>query len=126
MISAFDQDQLFRFGDRVDQFLQLGARAELIACSADEELRQRAIPKEIVGVNPWFFFVCSDGRDGRDGRSHTDQRLDTWVRTCGAQSNCRAKGESSKDERQVKFRIEPLERCADIVDFSIAVIMFTV
>src|SRR5215469_7746313 len=115
MISAVDQGKLLRLGDRVHQFLQLGARPELIACSTDEKLGQSAIPQEIVSVNSWFFFVRNDRSDGHP---HADQRLHPGIGTRSSQSNCSTKGESSKDEGQAKFRIEPVQSCADIIDFS--------
>ena len=123
MISTFDQDKLLWLWEGANQFQQLGAWTELIAPSANEKFGQRAVLQEIECVNPWFLFV---GGNRRDWHSHTDQRFHTGIGTRSPQSNRGAEGKASKDKRQMKFRIEPIERRADVVDFSVPVIVFSV
>ena len=121
MVCAFNHDQLLWFWCGRNQGFELVSWAELIAGSADEQFRLRALLQELEGVRARDFTL---GNDWTDWRANADEGSNARVSTCGAQSNCGAEGESGKDQRQVIFGVEPVERSANILDFAIAVVVF--
>ncbi len=120
MVSAFNQHQFLRLGNRRNQSLQLRPRAKLIARSADEQLRLGAIAQEVECVHARRFRIGSD-RNRRN--THADQRLHASIRTRGAQPDRRAERESCEQQRQVELRVQPVESGAHIFDFAVAVIV---
>jgi len=120
MIGTFDQHQFFRFRDRLSQSFQLGARAEGIASSADEQLGCGAGLQEIEVVNSGFFQACGDGRDRR---SHADERTYPCIVVSRAQADRGAKRKSGKNQRQMESCVKPVERGPYVFDFTLAVVV---
>ena len=120
MISAFNQHEFLRLGNRRNQRLQLRPRTKLIARAADEQLRLGAVVQEIKRIHARSLRIGSD-RNRRN--AHTDQRLHASIRTCRAQPDRRAERESCEQQRQVELRVQPVESGAHIFDFAVAVIV---
>ena len=95
MVGAFDDDQLLRFGHGSGECLQLRPWTELVTRSADEQLGLAAIVQELEAVDAWIFFL---GGNRSNRNSHSDHRLHSGVRVCGAHADRRAKRESREDE----------------------------
>src|SRR5207248_6591660 len=53
-----------------------------------------------------------------------NQSHDAGIRAAGAQSGIGSEGKSSKDDGQVKLGVEPIERCAHVLDLAAALVMF--
>ena len=121
MVSAFNQHQFLRLGNRCNQSFQLRPRTKLIARAADEQLWLHAVAQEIKIVGARLFRI---GGDRNRWNSHSNRRLHSSIRTRGAQPNRGAEGESRKQQRQVELRIQPVESGAHVFDFRVAVIVF--
>lgn len=120
MVSAFDEYQLLRLRQRCDQRLQPGAWTELVTRSADKQLGPGAILQKIESIDAGFFRICGN-RGNRD--AYANQRANPRVRASGAQPYRGSKGESGKDQRQMKLGIEPVERGANVIHFAPALIV---
>ena len=122
MIGAFYQHQLLRFGHRGYESFELGSRTELIASSTDKQLGLGALLQEVE---------CIDARllrslgNRNDRRSDTNDGTNSSVCTSGPQSDRGAERESGKQQRQMILGVEPVERSADVVNFAVTLIVFT-
>ena len=121
MVGAFNQHQFLRFGQAGNESFEFGFWPELIAGTADEQLWLRAVCQDVERIYTWLFSSLSDGNDGC---SNANGRANTRVRASGAKSHRCAKRESGEKHRQMEFGIEPVQSRADIVHFTIALVMF--
>ena len=115
VVSSFNEDQLLRFRDGRKQLLQLWTGTKLIARSADEKFWLWAARQESVVVATLI--------DRSDGRSQADQSLHTRVGTGSGQTDCGPKRKSGENEGTSVFLFEPIQGNANIIHFSISVIM---
>jgi hypothetical protein len=122
VIGAFDDYKFFRLGNRRNQFLQLRARTELIACPTDKKFRLRTIAQKVEAIDARFFQSSSHWSHRY---SQANERMNPRVRTRRAQSDHRSERESCKDQWQVKLGVEPVQRSLHVFDFSSAVIVFS-
>ena len=93
------------------------SRSELIAVAAYEQLGFQASVKELEIIGS--IVDCADRQTKPDQRSHAR------IRTGHTQSHRSAKGKSGEDYRQMKFVIQPVQRSADVLRFSITVVVLT-
>ena len=121
MVSAFNQHQFLRLGNRRDQSLELRPRTKLIARAADKQLRLGAVAQEVKGIHARRFRI---GGDGNRRNSHAYQCLHAHIWTRSSQPNGRAKGESREQQGKVELRVQPVESGANIFNFAVAVIVF--
>ena len=121
VIRAFDHYQLLRVRNGSNQSFQFRPWTKLIARTADEQLRVHAVVQEIEGVNARFL-----GIGGNRGHrySNRDQGPNARVGIRRAQSDGRTEGKSGKDQRQMKFPVEPIERRPNIFNLTLAVVVF--
>src|SRR5450755_1554492 len=122
MIARFDQHQLLRIGHRRNQRLEFRAGAVLISRTADEQFGFGAVPKEFVRIHSRFLTAT---RDRNHGSSHADRRFYARIRTTRAQSHRSAERKSGEDERQMILAVQPVERSTHVVDFAVALIVFS-
>lgn len=54
-----------------------------------------------------------------------DDRFDPFIRASGPQSNRSAKRKSGKNQREMKFLIEPIQRSANVIHLAASMIVFT-
>src|SRR5690242_692046 len=117
MIGGFDDDEFLGLGSGGEHGFELRFRTELIAGTADEDLRFRALlqKREIVTA----IFKRSEGR------SESSDCSDPRIGTGRLQPDRSAKRKSREDDRQLEFAVEPVERRADVFDLADAVIVRT-
>src|ERR1700674_3099840 len=115
MVCAFDNHQFLRVGKRSDDSLQFRARPKLIAVAAYEQLGFHAIPQKLEIINS--VSNRSDRQTKRDDCSHAR------IRTRRTQSHRSPKRESAKDQRQMNLAIQPVERNAHVLYFTVAVVV---
>src|SRR5689334_9908296 len=115
MVGGGDDDELFRLRQRGHHRLQSSFGGELVARTTYEQFRFCAGLQVIVIVGAIV--------DRRDGCAETDQRNDSGIRTRRSQTNSSTEREAREYQRQMKFVVEPIERNADVVDFSHAIIV---
>ena len=120
MVCSFDHHELLRFGRGRNHRCQLVPRAELVAGSADEQLRLNAFLQKFERVGARHFAL---GNYRTNRRANANHRLNAVVGARGPQSNCGTEGESRKHQGQVVFPVKPVQRGADIADFAIALIV---
>lgn len=90
-------------------------RAELVVVSADEELGGGAAGgEEVVGVVAVV---------GVDGEAQTDEAFDAGVAAAGAQADVGAEGKTREEDGEAEAVVEPVEGCADVVDFAVAFVV---
>src|SRR5262249_25239631 len=118
MVCALDDDQLFGFGQRFHEGLQLGARPKLIAASTDKEFgfAVRTQARQIV---------CPH-LDRLHRKSQANGGNTALVIAHGLQSDGRAKRKSRQDGWQLKLPIQPIECGAHIFDFALPVVVLAV
>src|SRR4051812_5055820 len=122
VVSSFNHDQFLRFGNGRNQRLQTRSRAELIAVSADEQLRLIASLQKFVCVDARRFGVCGYGSNRK---AQTDRSVNAGICACCAQADCGTKRESGEHQGQVKLRVEPVECGTDVVEFANAMGVFS-
>ena len=118
MVGGFNDDELLGFWQASDERCQSCFRCELVAGSADEQLRLRACFEKGVVVGAVI--------DRGDRGAETDDGLHTWIGTGGAKADGGSEGEPRKDHRQVKFLSEPVEGGAYVIDFARAGVVLAV
>src|ERR1700733_1695714 len=121
MICTFDDYQLLWLWHLRNQGFQCRAWTERIASSADKQFGLGAIPQKVEPVNARLLGVSGYGSYGR---SDANDRSNPRVRASRVQSDGSAKGESGKYQRQTILDVEPIERDADVLDFSDPMLMF--
>lgn len=115
MICAFDEYKLLWLRKRFHQPFQLPMRPELVVRAANEKLGLGAILEETE------FIPAVVNRGHR--QTQRDYRFHTRVRARGLQTDRSTKREAGKNQRKVKFTIEPVERDANIVHFATTIIV---
>src|ERR1700692_4495163 len=105
MVGAFDQNKLLRLCRPPPQSPQLGARAELIAPSADKQFRLATIAQEFKCVGARLFGV---GGYWDRWNSQAYQGLHARIRTRRPQADRRAKRKPCKNQRQMILGVEPV------------------
>ena len=88
----------------------------MVLRTAYEKLGLGAIAQEAVGIGATL---------DRDRRAQRDNPRYAFVRTSGAQSGGGAEGESAEDDRQMKLRVQPVDRGSYIIDLALPLIVFT-
>ena len=91
--------------------------SELVARSADEELRFRACAQELKIVDAVVFTIC----DSNGGQTEGNERADAVVIVRGSQSDSGSEGKAGEDYGEREFFFQPVEGSAHIFDFSHAV-----
>src|SRR5260370_11752769 len=109
MIRALDGDEFFRLRCDRDQACQILLRAKLVARSAYEQLALSAIAQEAIHVSTTL---------DRDRCPERNQPEDAMVGASGAQSGGRAEGKPTENDRQMKLRVQPIERAAHVIDLT--------
>src|SRR5438105_2607337 len=109
MVPALYPDHLLRFGDRIKNFLQLRARAVLVARATDKQLWLGALRKKLVAVQT---FVHLHRRSQRDKRDYA------FIWTGRPQPSRRAKRKSRKDDGQMEFGVQPIQSGLHVLDFA--------
>lgn len=120
VVGGLDENEFLRIGSGGDQGIELLARAEGVARSADEQFRLRTRVQEVEAVGAWEFVIAACRSYGRSKANH---KLHAWVGAGGAKADGGAERESGEDEREMKFGIEPIERDANVIDFAAAMVM---
>src|ERR1700691_3510712 len=122
MIGILDNHQFFWFRRRGHYRLELGARTKPIARPTHEQYWFSAVTPKLERIDSKHFTLLSYRRDWC---SQADHRLHARIRTRHPQPNRRAKRKSGKNQRHMKFCIEPVERSASIVDFTGSLIVLS-
>jgi len=106
VIGAGDEDELFGIAGAGDDGFDLGARAELVARAADEELGLRATGEEAEVVIAAFSV---------DGKSQSNEAGDARVATTYLEADPGAEGESGEKDGAMELLVEPVESGANVV-----------
>src|SRR5260370_32588088 len=109
MIRALDGDEFFRLRCDRDQARQILLGAKLVARSAYEQLALSAIAQEAIHVSTTL---------DRDRCPERNQPDDAMVGPSGAQSSGRAEGKPTENDRQMKLRVQPIERGTHVIDLT--------
>ena len=112
MVGAGNDHQFLRFGESVDYSLQFRARSEFITVSADEQLGLRATAQK--------FEIVISIVNGRDWQTEANDSSSAWVRTRRTQPHCSAERKPGKNQREMKFAVQPIKRSPHILHFAIA------
>src|SRR4051812_42367264 len=110
MVGAFDYHQLLWFRECGSKRLQLRGWTELVAGTADEQFRLRAIVQKLEGVDARMFTLSSYRSDRN---ANADGGPDSSVGAGCAQANGSAERESGEDQGQVIFGVEPIKSSAN-------------
>src|SRR5215470_9872857 len=108
MISGLDPDKFLWLGKAADERFEPARRRELVARSADEELRLCAVTQKVEVVRAIF------NRRGRQTQSN--QACHARVVVGGAQANGGSEGKSREDHRQSELVFEPIQAHTNIFD----------
>src|SRR5271156_814791 len=116
MIGALNDHQLPWLGKCLNDGFKFRERTKLIAVAAYEQLGLHAALEK--------FKIIDSIVDCADWQTKPDDCLHARVGTSRAQPHRGTKRKSGQDQRQVKFAIEPVECSADVLDFTVAVVVF--
>jgi len=114
VVSVRDPDELLWFRGERDRGFDSMHGTKLVLVAADEELWLWAMAEKGVVVAAAFSV---------DGKTEGDEADDARVAAAGVEANVRAERESGEEDWTVQLAIKPVERGADVVLFSAAVVV---
>jgi len=117
MIGARNQRQLLWLGQACDEGFELRTGPELVAISTAKQFGLGASLQKAQIVGAIIH--------RRNRRAETNQANDTIIATRSAQANGCAERKSAEHERQVEFPRQPIEPGANVVNFALAIVVFT-
>jgi hypothetical protein len=122
MVRPLDDDQFLRLWDGSYQGLESCSRPKLVACPAYQQFWLPTLLQKLVRINSRLFAIGGHRNNRRASANHC---LYPRIRTGRTHSHRRPERESRKDQGQMKLRIQPFERGADIIDFADALVVFS-